>query len=111
MKTYTVRISELATQMAEKINDVRVRRKLLERTKELAIDPLLQGKPLGNELAGYRSVRAVGQRYRIIYRVEDDIVLVLVVALGRREEKSKADIYELTKKLLRAGLIEPPKKK
>jgi mRNA interferase RelE/StbE len=111
VKTYTVRISELATQMAEKINDVRVRRKLLERTKELAIDPLLQGKPLGNELAGYRSVRAVGQRYRIIYRVEDDIVLVLVVALGRREEKSKADIYELTKKLLRAGLIEPPKKK
>ena len=29
-----------------------------------------QGKPLGRNLAGYRSVRAVGQRYRIIYELD-----------------------------------------
>lgn len=109
--TYTIRISDLATQMTENIRDVRVRRKLSERIKALADNPNLQGKPLGDELVGFRSVRAVGQKYRIIYKVEKNIVTVLVVTLGRRQEKSKTDVYELTKKLLRAGLIEPPKKR
>ena len=54
-------------------------------------------------------MRAVGQKYRVIYRVERGIVTVLVVALGRRRSKSKEDIYELTRKLLRLGLIDLPK--
>jgi mRNA interferase RelE/StbE len=107
--TYTVRITEPATQMAERIKDVRIRRKLYERIKALAESPELQGKPLRDELAGFRSVRAVGQKYRIIYRVERGIVTVLVVALGRRRSKSTEDIYELTCKLLRLGLIDLPK--
>jgi len=109
--TYRVEVSELATQMAENIRDVRIRRKLYERMVELEQDPELQGKPLGDELIGFRSVRAVGQRYRIIYRVEKNIVTVVVVALGRRHQKSKSDVYELTKKLLHLGIIEKPKRK
>ena len=51
----------------------------------------------------------MGQKYRIIYRVERGVVTVLVVALGKRQAKSKDDIYELTRKLLRLGLIDLPK--
>jgi mRNA interferase RelE/StbE len=59
-----------------------------------------------DELVGYRSVRAVGQRYRIIYRVEDERVTVLVVALGIRKQGDKKDVYELAKKLLRSDLLD-----
>ena len=60
---------------------------------------------------GYRSLRAVGQRYRVIYRVEEDQVLVLVVAVGIRKEGDKRDIYTLARKLLRLHLVEPPPSK
>jgi mRNA interferase RelE/StbE len=107
--TYTIVVTEPATQMAERIKDVRIRRTLYKRIKALAEDPELQGKPLRYDLAGFRSVRAVGQKYRIIYRIERGIVTVLVVAVGKRRAKSQEDIYELTRKLLRLGLIDLPK--
>ena len=87
------------------IADRRIQDKLLERMTALANDPELQGKPLGDDLAGYRSIRAVGQRYRIIYRVERSIVTVVVVAAGIRKEGSREDIYRVAEKLIRLGLL------
>jgi len=51
------------------------------------------------------SVRAVGQRYRIVYPVERREVVVVIVAVGRRKARDKNDIYELPKKLRRLGLL------
>ena len=72
----------------------------------LAEDPEKQGKALVGELAGYRSVRAVGQRYRIIYRLFDDRIVVCVVAVGIRLEGSRDDVYALARKLFRLRLLE-----
>ena len=72
---------------------------------QLTESPEQQGKPLVGELAGFRSVRAVGQRYRIVYRVERREVVVVIVAAGRRKAGDRNDIYELAKKLLRLGLL------
>ncbi|MBI3327446.1 MAG: type II toxin-antitoxin system RelE/ParE family toxin [Nitrospinae bacterium] len=94
--------------MLEAIQDRRIRGIIRDRIDGLAFEPEKQGRPLTGDLAGYRSLRAVGQRYRIIYRVEADKVLVLVVALGIRKEGSKRDVYALAQKLLRLGLLEPP---
>jgi hypothetical protein len=63
--------------------------------------------PLLGELQGYRDLRAAGQRYRIIYTVEEDRVVVLVVYVGMRKDGDKNDVYAIAKKLLRAGLIDP----
>ena len=87
------------------IGDRRIQEKLLERMTALANDPELQGKPLGDDLAGYRSVRAMGQRYRIIYRVERSIVTVVVVAAGIRKQGSREDIYRVAERLIRLGLL------
>jgi mRNA interferase RelE/StbE len=57
------------------------------------------------ERAGYRSLRAVGQRYRILYKVEAHRVIVSIVALGIRKDGDKADVYELAKRLVRLGLL------
>jgi mRNA interferase RelE/StbE len=91
--------------MLEAIQDRRVRDKIRDRIDGLAEEPEKQGKPLTGELTGYRSLRAVGQRYRIIYQIEEGKVLVLVMALGIRKEGSGKDIYMLAQKLLRLRLL------
>ena len=91
--------------MLETIQDRRVRDKIRDRIDGLAQEPEKQGKSLTGELTGYRSLRAVGQRYRVIYRIEEGKVLVLVMALGVRKEGSGKDIYVLAQKLLRLRLL------
>ena len=66
----------------------------------LEAEPEKRGKALIGELSGYRSHRAVGQRYGIIYRIEKEKVMVWVMALGIRKEGSKRDIYTLARKLI-----------
>ncbi len=93
--------------MIADVQDRRVRAKIVETIDGLAEDPEKKGKPLTAELDGYYSVRAVGQRYRIIYRIDNEKVVVLIVAAGLRKEGDRKDIYALAKKLIRARLLEP----
>jgi mRNA interferase RelE/StbE len=93
---FFVRLTEEAVAMLEEIRDRRVRGKLFERIRKLAVDPDQQGKALVGDLAGYRSVRALGQRYRIIYRVDGKIVEVLVVGVGLRKAGDRMDVYSRT---------------
>lgn len=101
---WKVIVSEPAADHIRTIKDKRVQKLLLEKIKKLAVSPGKQGKSLAGDLAEYRSVRAVGQRYRIIFQVRDEIVSVLVVAIGLRNEGHKKDIYKLAQKLVRLGL-------
>ncbi|WP_242725074.1 type II toxin-antitoxin system RelE/ParE family toxin [Microcoleus vaginatus] len=71
-----------------------------DRIDQLKVEPQKQGKALVDNLSGFRSIRAVGQRYRIVYQVEQDRVLVVVVGLGRRKDGDKKDIYTILEKLL-----------
>jgi mRNA interferase RelE/StbE len=59
-----------------------------------------------DELIGHRSIRVVGQRYRIIYKVDGEKVTVLVVTIGIRKDGDKKDAYELAKRLMRQGLLD-----
>jgi len=104
---FQIEITPTALGMINKIQDRRVRAKIIETIDGLAEDPEKKGKPLIAELDGYHSVRAVGQRYRIIYRIDNEKVIVLVVAAGIRKEGDRKDIYTLAKKLIRARLLEP----
>lgn len=100
MSPYEIFISPMALDMLESIKDRRIRRKLAERIEALGLEPERQGKaPLHGDLAGLRSVRAVGQRYRIIYRVREVEVFVYVLAVGMRKEGDKSDIYAISKHL------------
>jgi mRNA interferase RelE/StbE len=98
---YIVRISKDALKQLEGITDRRIRQEIFDRIKELADDPGEQGKPLRNELAGLRSVRVANQRFRIIYEVQKEQVIVVIVAVGMRREGDKADIYRKAALLVR----------
>ena len=110
-RQYKILWTAAAKDMLASISDRRIQKKIIERVDGLSAEPEKQGKPLVGELANYRSLRAAGQRVRIIFRIEEDKVLVLIVALGFRKEGDRKDIYDLAKKLVQLGLVEPVKKK
>lgn len=105
---YQISVAPTVLTALAKIADRRIRDLRCKRISQLAEEPAQPGKRFLGELAGYRTVRAAGQRYRIIYRVEEARVLVYVVAAGRRTEGSRRDVYALARKLLRQRLLEPP---
>lgn len=99
-------ILPVAEKLLAEISDKRIRQSISRRIDGLTYEPDKQGKPLKDELMGYRSIRAVGQRYRIIYKVDDEKVIVGIVALGIRKEGDKKDAYALATKLARLGLLD-----
>jgi mRNA interferase RelE/StbE len=101
---YKIKITPTALKMLSEIRDTRVQKLIVKRIEGLENEPAKQGKALVAELSRYRSIRSVGQRYRIIYRVREERVIVYIVALGIRKEGDKKDIYTLAKKLLRLGI-------
>ena len=103
--SYRIVLQPTAVRLLRQISDRRVQEKIRDRIDGLAYEPEKQGKPLTGELSGYRSLRAVGQRYRIIYRIEKEKVLVIVLAVGIRKEGSRTDVYELARKLFKSGLL------
>ena len=102
--TYKLVVSPTALKMLKEIPDRRIQTKMAQVIESLAHDPELKGKPLWDELSGFRSIRAIGQRYRIIYKVDRGIVTVFVVAVGIRKEGDRSDVYRLAQKLVRLGL-------
>ena len=98
--TWGICVTRMALDMLERIKDARTRAAIVKTIDGLATNPEAQGKPLVGSLAGYRSIRAAGQRYRIIFRVEADKVIVYVVAVGIRKDGVSADVYALARKLV-----------
>ena len=103
--TYRIEITGQAEQMLMAVSDRRIRRLLASRIDRLADEPEKQGRQLGGILAGHRSCRAVGQRYRIIYQVDGARVIVTVIAVGVRRGGDRGDIYAFAERLARLGLL------
>jgi mRNA interferase RelE/StbE len=53
--------------------------------KKLSIAPEKYGSPLRNELKGYWKLKV--SEYRIIYRIEKNIIRILVLKIGMRRNK------------------------
>jgi len=107
--TFKIVIAPTALKMLKSITDRRVRDLIVKRIDDLTEEPEKQGQPLVAELSGYRSIRAAGQRYRIIYRVANEKIMVYIIAVGIRKEGSGIDIYSLARKLVRLRLFNPDK--
>lgn len=81
------------------IRDRRIRQLAKARAMRLNTDPDQQGKALSGDLSGLRSVRAVGQRYRIIYELVPEDREGWIVAVGLRKAGDRDDVYEVVKRL------------
>jgi mRNA interferase RelE/StbE len=102
---YRIKLTEAAVQMIKGI-EAPARTQIIRKIEQLKKEPALLGKPLSGPLKGYRSVRAAGQRYRVVYRIDDPEIVVIVIAVGIRKAGDKRDVYELMKKLVKTGIVE-----
>jgi mRNA interferase RelE/StbE len=79
---YRVTISKSAIKILEKVNEPYYSQ-LKRAIYNLAINP----RPKGHKkLAGRNGYRVRVSDYRIIYEIQDDVLVVDVVALGHRKE-------------------------
>jgi mRNA interferase RelE/StbE len=77
---YTITVTDLAVRALRRLTR-RVRARVWERIRSLADDPRPRGsKALRGALKGSHGLR-VGE-YRIIYRIEEDRLIVVVVDVG-----------------------------
>ena len=102
---YSIVFTPTADKLFQDVPDRRIQQKIMDTIKRLVSEPQKQGKPLLGPLADYRSLRAVGQRYRIIYKVEVSRVIVIIVGIGIRKEGDKHDIYRRLQKLIHLKLL------
>ena len=103
---WQILLTPTALKLLSDISDRRIREKIGAVIDRLTEDPEKQGKALLGELSGFRSTRAVGQRYRIIYQIRGNEIVVVIVAVGIRRDRARDDIYNLARKLLRLGLLD-----
>ena len=102
---YTIRLTLVAADSLKKL-DATTQRQVIHKIESLKQELLLLGKPLKGPLKEYRSIRAAGQGYRIIYKVIESEIIVVVVSIGIRKDGDKKDIYALMKKYIKTGLLE-----
>ena len=102
---YTVNVTELAEQSIRAIRDRRTQQAIYRRMLALENEPRSQGSALVADLAEYRSVRAAGQRYRILYRIIEADLIVVVTFVGIRRQRDRRDVYRLAERLVRRGLL------
>lgn len=102
---YQIEITPTALEGLKAIDDRRTRRAIVRRIDTLAEEPEKQGKTLRGWLTGFMSIRAAGQRYRVVYKIDKKEKRVLVYTVGIRKEGSRRDVYELAEHLVRRGLI------
>ena len=82
MAKYSVRLKASAVREIEQIEPKKVRRQIVNRIGALAEDPR---PPRCEKLSGQSNRYRVRQgAYRIVYSVEDDVLVVFVVKIGHR---------------------------
>ena len=106
MTPWRVIIMPEAKKRLAAIKDATIQQGLKNALRRLEDDPDKRGKPLHEKLMGFRSLRAVGERYRIVYQVIDRSREVHVVTLGIRREGSRNDVYVIAEKLFDAQIIQ-----
>lgn len=95
MPNFELSLTEEAGQDLAQISDTATREAIVRRALELQHEPLKLGKALTGDLKNYRSLRAAGQRYRIVYQVAMDAETraVVVVVIGIRKDGDRKDAY------------------
>lgn len=91
MKKYSIKYTKEAKKKIEKL-DKSIRLVIKKAIESLSSNPY-KGKPLSYELAGLYSLRT--SDYRIIYRIKEKQLIIIVITVGHRRE-----IYKKLKELI-----------
>lgn len=86
MPTYKLRFHELALAEWKKL-DKTVRDPLLKKLTERLLQPRVPSAALSGMPDCYK-IKMQSLGYRLVYRVDDDVVYVTVIAVGKRERSA-----------------------
>jgi mRNA interferase RelE/StbE len=82
LKKHTIKFTREAKKRIEKL-DASIKKIIQKAIDSLAQNPY-KGKPLSHELAGLYSYRT--SDYRIIYKIEEGQLIIIVITVGHRRE-------------------------
>lgn len=86
LPTYKLRFHELALAEWNKL-DKTIREPFLKKLAERLLQPRVQAAALSGMPDCYKiKIQSVG--YRLVYRVDEDVIYVTVVAVGKRERSA-----------------------
>ncbi len=91
MEKYSIKYTKEAKRKIEKL-DPSIRVVIKKAIESLSSNPY-KGKPLSYELAGLYSLRT--SDYRIIYRIKEKQLIIIVISVGHRRE-----IYKRLKEVI-----------
>jgi len=91
LKKYSIKYTKEAKKKIEKL-DKSIRLIIKKSIESLSSNPY-KGKPLSHDIAGLYSLRT--SDYRIIYRIKEKQLIIIVITVGHRRE-----IYKKLKELI-----------
>lgn len=103
--TYQVRITKYCAQQIRGLPKS-AREKAVNKLRLLDAAPEQRGKPLLGQLKGLYTIPLAG-RYRGIYRIDKDDLVVFVLTVGIRREDARDDVYVVAERLFRQILDRP----
>ena len=71
--------------------------------KKIQVDPIGCSEPLTGLLEGFRSFHF--ESYRVVYKVIEDIRVVAVVAIGKKDKSHQTDLYKRLEALAKTGKL------
>ena len=105
-KSYKILLTPEAERMIQSLDGAQ-RKIITKAVRRLKESPEV-GKPLVDELIGFHSYKT--GRFRIVYKIFEKNIAIVIVGAGIRKEGDKKDIYLLLKKLAKTGLLEDVKR-
>ena len=101
---HNIKLTKIAADFINQL-DNKSQNQVIKKIESLKNNPTEVGNQLKGNLKEFRSIRSIGQRYRIIYKVNELDILVVIIAIGVRKDGDRRDIYQLMKKYVKIGLF------
>ncbi|MFT8507604.1 type II toxin-antitoxin system RelE family toxin [Acetobacter sp.] len=84
-KVYRVEFDDEALEEWDAL-DGSIRKQFLKKLQKLKHNPYSPGNALTGGLAGYYKIKLRDVGYRLVYSIEEDRIVIFVLAVGRRED-------------------------
>ncbi|WP_045409386.1 type II toxin-antitoxin system RelE family toxin [Vibrio jasicida] len=83
--TYDIEFTKSALKQFDKLGGS-VKQELVKQLKKVTENPHQPSKKLHGDLKGRYKIKLKSSRYRAVYSVKDDVLIVTVITIARRDE-------------------------
>ncbi len=88
--TFNIEFDDRALKEWNKL-DKTIREQFKKKLRKLQENPYIESARLHGDLAGCFKIKLRASGFRLVYQVLDDEIVILVIAVGKREDKQAYD--------------------